>query len=96
MITRLKNGQRAIILDDKVKAAFLTTVGDTDHDGKDGVRAIALVDIPFDGDDFPKPVFDSGEQLEDADTATLARSVGQALTYLGGIADGALRFLKLR
>ena len=87
------DGKRCLVLDDKVKGAFLVTFGDTDRDGKVGLRAVALVDIPFDGDDLPDPVFDSGE-VEDIPFDILPERVSDALGWLGAISEGVLGFAK--
>ncbi len=85
------NGKRCLVLDENVTGAFVVTYGDTDEDGNQGVRAQAFVDIPFDGDDLPDPVFDSGE-IEDIPMMKLPGRVGEALNWLAGIAEGAVGF----
>ncbi len=90
---KMIDGKRHIVLDEKIKGAFLVTYGDTNDNDKNGLRARAFVDIPFDGDDLPDPVFDSGE-VENIPTQMLPESVGEALTWLSGISEGVLGFAK--
>ena len=87
------NDKRCLVLDENVKGAFIVTFGDTDSDGKLGLRAVALVDIPFDGDYLPDPVFDTGE-IEDIPLELLPKRVGEALGWLSNISEGVLGFAK--
>lgn len=93
MDLEIVNGKRCIALDESVKGAFLVTFGDTDHDGESGVRAVAFVDIPFDGDDLVKPIIDTGE-LESVPAKFVGSRVGSALKFLGSLADGLIDLVK--
>lgn len=68
------------ILEGNVNAAILITIGDTDGDGKVGVRAHVFADIPFDGSDVPVGVLTSPE-YEPADSGTLVGTVRQAMSW---------------
>lgn len=87
------DGKRCIVLDDKVTGAFLVTYGDTDGDGENGLRAVALVDIPFDGDDIPDPVIDTGE-IEGIPARILGSRLGESLEFLAGAAKGLVSLVK--
>jgi hypothetical protein len=87
------DGKLCLILDEKVRGCFVVTYGDTDNDGENGIRARGFVDIPFDGDDLPDPVFDSGE-IEQIPTALLPERIGEALKWLGGVSEGVMNFAK--
>jgi hypothetical protein len=87
------NGKLCLVLDEKVRGCFVVTYGDTDDDGENGIRARGFVDIPFDGDDLPDAVFDSGE-IEQIPSALLPERVGDALKWLSNISAGAMNFAK--
>jgi hypothetical protein len=61
MIVKLDDGRTAVVLDERVKAAALVTFGDTDSNKKQGIRAIAFADVPFDGEGSPRALLDTGE-----------------------------------
>lgn len=86
------NGKRCLVLDEKVTGAFLVTYGDTDDDGKNGLRAVALVDIPFDGDDLPDPVIDTGE-IEDIPARLLGSRIASSLDFLSSAAEGLTKIV---
>jgi len=64
--------------------AILITVGDTDKDGKVGVRAHVFGDIPFDGEDKPVGLLSSPE-YEPADAGTLLGTVKEATKWATGV-----------
>lgn len=89
LVETLPDGRRAIILDENVRSIFAVALGDTDDDGKVGVSAVAAVDIPFDGDDAPRVIFQPPEQ-ERFDPQGLAAEAQRQLTNLAKLARIAL------
>ena len=85
MFEILPDGRKALILDDKIEAAFILTVGDTDNDGEIGIRCVGAVDIPFDGSDIPKTFFDSKE-TEKLPKAGVPAAVQKRLQQLATVA----------
>ena len=73
---------------DGAKGAILITIGDTDADGRVGVRAHVFADVPFDGSDVPVGLLSSPE-YEPADAGTLLGTMRQATQW----ATGALQAL---
>lgn len=61
MLTVDKDGNKVLVLDKNITGCILATFGDTDGDGVNGLRLQTFVDIPFDGTDDVRPLFDSGE-----------------------------------
>lgn len=72
------------ILDGNVDAAVLITIGDTDGNGKRGIRSYVFADIPFDGKDKPVGVLTSPE-YEPADAGSLLGSVKEATRWAMGV-----------
>jgi hypothetical protein len=82
-----------INLDSKVEGAVLITYGDTDGDGKQGIRVRIWADTPFDGTEEPKPVLDLGE-MERVPQIDVPEKMGEVLKIMGPITKGLISLKK--
>jgi hypothetical protein len=82
-----------INLDGKVEGAILITYGDTDGDGKQGIRVRIWADTPFDGTEEPKPVLDLGE-MERVPQVDVPDKLADVLKVIGPVAKGIMDLKK--
>jgi hypothetical protein len=82
-----------IKLDSKVEGAVLITYGDTDGDGKQGIRVRVWADTPFDGTEEPKAVLDLGE-MERVPQVDVPEKIADVLKFIGPVAKGIISIKK--